>query len=124
MKHFMKRALFPEIKYCLEVFLCSVRTKKFAFPLLLNIPFVLFNFVEKIGGAFGAGEEDNEVSKSRFPGLPEWLDLNIIVPTIATVIVICVGIIIVCAVCVITKRRPQMTPGFETNHDFISSPER
>ena len=46
-----------------------------------------------------------------FPGLPQWLDLNIIVPTIATVIVICVGIIIVCAVCVITKRRPHMTPG-------------
>ena len=72
-------------------------------------------FIEKIGGAFGAGEEDGDLGgnggNTRFPGLPEWLDLNIIVPTIATVIVICVGIIIVCAVCVITKRRPQMTPG-------------
>ena len=72
---------------------------------------MIFLTLEKIGGAFGAGEEDDEVSKSAFPGMPEWLDLNIIVPTIATVIVICVGIIIVCAVCVITKRRPQMTPG-------------
>ena len=74
-----------------------------------------FNFTEKIGGAFGAGEEEGDFDggngNKRFPGLPEWLDLNIIVPTIATVIVICVGIIIVCAVCVITKRRPQMTPG-------------
>ena len=51
-----------------------------------------------------------------FPGLPQWLDLNIIVPTIATVIVICVGIIIVCAVCVITKRRPHMTPGCQKFH--------
>ena len=76
--------------------------------------FLLFNCLEKIGGAFGAGEEDESGIPGKnplFPGFPEWLDLNIIVPTIATVIVICVGIIIVCAVCVITKRRPQMTPG-------------
>ena len=73
---------------------------------------LFFYAIEKIGGAFGAGEEnDNTQTKAAFPGLPEWLDLNIIVPTIATIIVICVGIIIVCAVCVITKRRPQMTPG-------------
>ena len=81
---------------------------------------IIFHFflpyicIEKIGGAFEAGEEnEDKENKSLIPGLPEWLDLNIIVPTIATVIVICVGIIIVCAVLVISKRRiPQMTPGF------------
>ena len=84
-----------------------------------NIIFHFFPYIciEKIGGAFEAGEEnEDKENKSLIPGLPEWLDLNIIVPTIATVIVICVGIIIVCAVLVISKRRiPQMTPGFLKN---------
>lgn len=31
-----------------------------------------------------------------FPWLPEWLDLNIMVPVVATVIVIIVGIVVIC----------------------------
>ena len=102
------------------VFICVFRAKhsqmmtpgnNFNLNIFFSFPYVC---TEKIGGAFGAGEENKEKeNKSLIPGLPEWLDLNIIVPTIATVIVICVGIIIVCAVLVISKRRiPQMTPGF------------
>jgi heme/copper-type cytochrome/quinol oxidase subunit 2 len=97
------------------VFICvfRVRHAQMLKPPGKNSCFILFPYSEKIGGAFGAGGEDSTgTGNPHFPGLPQWLDLNIVVPTIATVIVICVGIIIVCAVCVITKRNPpQMTPG-------------
>ena len=97
------------------VFICVFRARHAQMMKPGNFTEKFFCFyLEKIGGAFGAGEENDDTqSKALFPGFPQWLDLNIIVPTIATVIVICVGIIIVCAVCVITKRRPQMTPGLQ-----------
>ncbi len=104
------------------VFICVFRARHAQMMKPGNWILSISLFVEKIGGAFGAGEEgqDNGRSKNPFADLPEWLDLNIIVPTIATVIVICVGIIIVCAVCVITKRRPQMTPGWLSKNKPLS----
>jgi hypothetical protein len=39
------------------------------------------------------------------------VDLNIIVPVAATVIVICVGVLVIC-VAVTRRKQPQMTPGW------------
>jgi hypothetical protein len=44
--------------------------------------------------------------------LPPWVDLNIIVPVSATVIVICVGVLVIC-VAVTRRKQPQMTPGLK-----------
>lgn len=44
------------------------------------------------------------------PGLPEWLNLEIVVPATATIIVICVGVLVIC-VAVTRRKAPQMTPG-------------
>lgn len=56
--------------------------------------------------------KDPKATKAGFPGLPEWLDLDVIVPVVATVIVICVGILVVCVA--LTRRKhppPLMHPG-------------
>ena len=58
------------------------------------------------------GKETTKVAEAGFPGLPSWLDLNIIVPVVATVIVICVGVLVVCVA--VTRRKqhqPMMPPG-------------
>jgi hypothetical protein len=50
--------------------------------------------------------------RQEFPGVPEWLDLNIIVPVSATVVVVCVGILVVCVALSRKKQPPMMNPGF------------
>merc|ERR1719285_1643557 len=37
------------------------------------------------------GSTNSAETKSGFPGLPEWIDLEVIVPVSATVVVVCVG---------------------------------
>ena len=49
--------------------------------------------------------------RQEFPGVPEWLDLNIIVPVSATVVVVCVGILVVCVALSRRKQPPMMNPG-------------
>ena len=46
-----------------------------------------------------------------FPGLPEWIDLEVIVPVSATVVVVCVGILVVCVAVSRRKQPPLMDPG-------------
>lgn len=58
------------------------------------------------------GTEPKDTESSRFPGLPNWMDLDIIVPVVATIIVICVGIAVICVA--VTRRKnnqPLMNPG-------------
>ena len=52
-----------------------------------------------------------ETKAGSFPGLPEWIDLNIIVPVSATIIVVCVGILVVCVALSRRKSPPLMNPG-------------
>merc|ERR1719336_3226624 len=56
------------------------------------------------------GNVNNAETKSSFPGLPEWIDLNIIVPVSATIIVVCVGILVVCVALSRRKTPPLMNP--------------
>ena len=44
------------------------------------------------------------------PWLPTWLDLEIIVPVGATIVVLCVGVLVIC-VALTRRKQPQMTPG-------------
>lgn len=48
-------------------------------------------------------------AKLLFPWLPDWIDLNIIVPVIATVTVIFVGIIVICVALTRRSHGPQQT---------------
>ena len=63
-----------------------------------------------------AGSDQNEdLTKGTgggggIPGIPEWLNLEIVVPATATIIVICVGVLVIC-VAVTRRKAPQMTPG-------------
>ena len=59
---------------------------------------------------------NNAETKSSFPGLPDWIDLNIIVPVSATIIVVCVGILVVCVALSRRKTPPMMNPGLVFNH--------
>ena len=58
------------------------------------------------------GTGPNSDAKSGFPGVPDWLDLNMIVPVSATVIVVCVGILVVCVAMSRRKAPPLMNPGY------------
>ena len=53
---------------------------------------------------------DNDKSGKRIPWLPTWLDLEIIVPVGATIVVLCVGVLVIC-VALTRRKQPQMTPG-------------
>ena len=67
------------------------------------------HFTGTLAPPFG---KDPKTKKAGFPGLPEWLDLDIIVPVTATVVVICVGVLVVCVA--LTRRKPPpplMNPG-------------
>ena len=62
-----------------------------------------------------AGSDQNEdltkgTAGGGIPGIPEWLNLEIVVPATATIIVICVGVLVIC-VAVTRRKAPQMTPG-------------
>ena len=64
----------------------------------------------------GTTSDNNENDKSgnKFPGLPAWLDLDIVVPVGATIVVLCVGVLVVC-VALTRRKQPQMTPGLIVN---------
>ena len=72
---------------------------------------VCFSIEGTLAPPFGGNINDAE-TKSSFPGLPEWIDLNIIVPVSATIIVVCVGILVVCVALSRRKSPPLMNPGF------------
>jgi len=80
----------------------------------------LFFISERITGSGTQRKEPGSASgnESPFPGLPSWVDLNIIVPVAATVIVICVGVLVIC-VAVTRRKQPQMTPGWRIQTLFI-----
>ena len=71
---------------------------------------VCFSIKGTLAPPFGGNINDAE-TKSSFPGLPEWIDLNIIVPVSATIIVVCVGILVVCVALSRRKTPPLMNPG-------------
>ena len=65
-------------------------------------------FAGTLAPPFGGEAGGDEAG--RFPGLPSWLDLDIIVPVVATVIVVCVGVLVVC-VAITRRKRPMIPPG-------------
>ena len=78
-----------------------------------------------MGPAFGGPDSDADDNADltrggAVPGLPDWLNLDVIVPAAATVIVICVGIIVVC-VAVTRRKQPHMTPGPYKMHPHFGS---
>jgi len=93
------------------VVICVLRGNNRGFPKGdFNAHLLLFAFAGTIAPPFGgkANSDDGNAS-SRFPGLPDWLDLDVIVPVVATVIVVCVGILVVC-VAITRKRQPPLMP--------------
>ena len=62
------------------------------------------------GGDKGGDLREGSGGSGGIPGLPKWLNLDVVVPVTATVIVVCVGILVVC-VAVTRRKQPQMTPG-------------
>lgn len=75
----------------------------------------MISFSDTIAPPFGTESKDGE-GQGRFPGLPSWVDLNIIVPVVATIIVICVGILVVCVALTRRKHQPMMPPGSICNN--------
>lgn len=66
----------------------------------------LFFFYFRIVGTIAPARE--KVAKA-FPWLPSWLDLNVVVPVGATVIVIIVGVIVICVAISRRARGPEQT---------------
>ena len=81
---------------------------------------VCFSIEGTLAPPFGGNINDAE-TKSSFPGLPEWIDLNIIVPVSATIIVVCVGILVVCVAVSRRKTPPMMNPGLVSATRALSS---
>lgn len=56
------------------------------------------------------GNGDNTADVRRyFPWLPSWLDVNVVVPVGATVVVIIVGIVVICVALSRRTRGPEQT---------------
>lgn len=60
-------------------------------------------------GTIAPPEKDVTSVNKYFGWLPEWLDLNIIVPLAATVVVIIVGVIVICVAISRRSRGPEQT---------------
>ena len=81
---------------------------------------IIFRILEHIGGSvlgpsngdgtFPNSNDNDKSGKRRIPWLPAWLDLEIIVPVGATIVVLCVGVLVIC-VALTRRKQPQMTPG-------------
>ncbi|CAG2060251.1 unnamed protein product [Timema podura] len=54
-------------------------------------------------------ERESSPGNKYFPWLPEWLDLNVVVPVGATVVVIIVGVIVICVAMSRRSRGPEQT---------------
>lgn len=55
------------------------------------------------------GGQDNTDVRRYFPWLPSWLDVNVVVPVGATVVVIIVGIVVICVALSRRTRGPEQT---------------
>ena len=84
------------------------------------------HFLGTIAPPFGTNtnkNNDDGSGGSAIPGLPDWIDLNVIVPVVATVVVICVGVVVIC-VAVTRRKQPilmppgDFTPGWEVGDKF------
>ena len=60
-------------------------------------------------GTIAPPEQDHTSVNQYFPWLPEWLDLNIVVPIGATVVVIIVGVLVICVAVSRRSRGPEQT---------------
>jgi heme/copper-type cytochrome/quinol oxidase subunit 2 len=60
-------------------------------------------------GTIAPPEQDPTSVNQYFPWLPEWLDLNIVVPIGATVVVIIVGVLVICVAISRRSRGPEQT---------------
>lgn len=60
-------------------------------------------------GTIAPPEQDHTSVNQYFPWLPEWLDLNIVVPIGATVVVIIVGVLVICVAISRRSRGPEQT---------------
>jgi heme/copper-type cytochrome/quinol oxidase subunit 2 len=60
-------------------------------------------------GTIAPPEQEHTSVNQYFPWVPEWLDLNIVVPIGATVVVIIVGVIVICVALSRRSRGPEQT---------------
>jgi hypothetical protein len=60
-------------------------------------------------GTIAPPEQEHTSVNQYFPWLPEWLDLNIVVPIGATVVVIIVGVVVICVALSRWSRGPEQT---------------
>lgn len=72
--------------------------------------FSLSIFPGTLAPPFAKDPNNADVRNGGFPGMPKWLDLDVIVPVVATVIVICVGVLVVCVALTRKKQHPPMMP--------------
>ncbi|XP_063221339.1 cell adhesion molecule Dscam2 isoform X2 [Bacillus rossius redtenbacheri] len=61
------------------------------------------------GGTIPPPERESPPMNKYFPWVPEWLDLNIVVPIGATVVVIIVGVLVICVALSRRSRGPEQT---------------
>ncbi|XP_069678028.1 cell adhesion molecule Dscam1 isoform X19 [Periplaneta americana] len=61
------------------------------------------------GGTIAPPEREITSVNQYFPWVPEWLDLNIVVPVGATIVVIIVGVIVICVALSRRSRGPEQT---------------
>jgi len=60
-------------------------------------------------GTIAPPEQDPTSVNQYFPWLPEWLDLNIVVPIGATIVVIIVGVLVICVAISRRSHGPEQT---------------
>lgn len=58
---------------------------------------------------------------ARLPWIPRWFDLDVMVPFIATVIVLAVGILVICVA--YSRRRPETGPNSKNVYCMLKLPE-
>ncbi|XP_049833917.1 Down syndrome cell adhesion molecule-like protein Dscam2 isoform X6 [Schistocerca gregaria] len=61
------------------------------------------------GGTIPPPERELTAVNKYFPWLPDWLDLNVIVPLAATIVVIIVGVVVICVAISRRSRGPEQT---------------
>ena len=90
-----ERATVPEIKVC---------------NIFFNLIFLRISVIGTIAPPVrnDAGQDNTDVRRY-FPWLPSWLDVNVVVPVGATVVVIIVGIVVICVALSRRTRGPEQT---------------
>ena len=80
-----------------------------AIKVTFSLLFLLFQRTGTIAPPVRNSGNDNTDVRRYFPWLPSWLDVNVVVPVGATVVVIIVGIVVICVALSRRTRGPEQT---------------